>query len=155
MIERSKNVKKEQAAVLTHACGTSPIAATPAGSDKTPAPTQPLIKLKAAAAIVCSRELESPALAAIVGDVEAFRRILTPVRVPPPLHRDGIFLSSEWREHIFAMTGRASIENALDRIVIVSMDMERTISTALVTLIALSLILFNPKPPTKEPKVRG
>lgn len=61
---------------LTYAFGTSPIAATPAGNDKTPAPTHPLIKLNAAVAIVCFGASSAP-------DAVDFTR-MRPLDAPPP-----------------------------------------------------------------------
>lgn len=53
------------------------MAATPAGSDKTPDPTHPLIKLNAAAEIVCSFALELGVASEAVAD-DALIRIFNP-----------------------------------------------------------------------------
>ena len=70
----------------THAIGTSPMAATPAGRESTPEPTAPLIMLNVADAIDCSVDFSSPSLSAMAAaaDEDAFMRV-TPI--PPPRGR--------------------------------------------------------------------
>ena len=68
--------------------GTSPIAATPAGSDNTPDPTAPLMRLKAAAAIVCSLLLlsdldETSSLPSLIAADAAAEDVIR--MAPPPV----------------------------------------------------------------------
>jgi len=80
------------------AFGTSPSAATPAGSDNTPEPTHPLIKFNAAVGMDCSL-LPSFELSSFISSEEAaflsdFTRLaLTPpLLLPPPRRVDRVFI---------------------------------------------------------------
>lgn len=78
----------------TYAVRTSPMAATPAGRDNTPDPTQPLIKLNVAMAIVSSFDfsaLSSLPLSA-VPEAAAFIRVLIPCPRSPPRGIDNVVI---------------------------------------------------------------
>ena len=113
------------------------MAATPAGSDKTPDPTHPLIRLKAAEEIVCSFDLKSSLLSllAVVAAVEdAFIRALIPLPLfPTPRGKDRDVLLAAVRDFVFMLsvveTARivdgTPIKKALDDVTIASMKMGR------------------------------
>ena len=107
------------------------MAATPAGSDSTPDPTHPFIKLNAAVAMLCFCSLDDvsslpPSVAPAEDD--AFIPALTPLPLvfPPPREIDNVFLPATVFTFAFALTLETAAVNGVDDVVVVVMGAHAT-----------------------------
>jgi len=125
--------------------------ATPAGSDKTPLPTHPLIKLKAAAAIVCSFDLESSLslLVAVAAAEDAFIRKRGRDNDSIPTKVRGFLLIVSYeavvvtaRSLVTAIAEGPPIKKASDDVDTASINTER-MAMALITFIVIGKVLLS------------